>query len=176
MISILAMLAAFAGAQQSSLSRKGNSVSVDPIPLTSIARGKPGTVSIRFHVSPGFHVNSNTPKSEFLIPTALKLNPPTDIVIGKITYPEGREMAFAFSPEDKLSVYSGNFTLNVVVRPLGTVLPAKYAVHGQLRYQSCDNAACYPPKQLPVNFEIKVVKAKAESVHKNPAQSPHVHR
>lgn len=175
-ISILSVLAVFAGAQEVP-TRKGNSVSIDPVPLTTITRGKPGTVQLRFHVSPGFHVNSNTPKSEFLIPTALRLNPPTDVVIGKVTYPEGREMAFAFSPDDKLSVYSGTFVLNVIVRPLASVLPAKYAVHGQLKYQACDNAACYPPKQLPVDFEIKVIKAAATATgRRNPAQSPHAHR
>jgi hypothetical protein len=97
-------------------------------------------------------------------------------VIGRITYPEGREMAFAFSPDDKLSVYSGTFLLDVVVRPLASVLPAKYAVHGQLKYQACDNAACYPPRQLPVDFEVKVIRAAVETVRKNPAQSPHAHR
>jgi hypothetical protein len=43
-----------------------------------------------------------------------------------------------------------------------------------MRYQACDNAACYPPKQLPVQFEVKVVKA-PRATAKNPAQSPHVH-
>ena len=37
-------------------------------------------------------------------------------------------------------------------------------------------AACYPPKQLPISFEIRVLKAAAESVRRNPAQSPHAHK
>jgi len=63
----------------------------------------------------------------------------------------------------------------VLVRPLRTVMPAKYAVHGMLKYQACDNAACYPPKQLPISFEIKVIKAASETRHRNPAQSPNIH-
>jgi hypothetical protein len=151
------------------------SVSMSPAPLITITRGKPGTVDLHFRVDPGFHINSNTPRSEFLIPTVLKLTAPTDIVVGKVIYPPGEEMSFPFAPEEKLSVYTSVFILGVVVRPLASVVPGKYAFHGQLKYQACDKAACYPPKQLPVDFQVKV--AKSSAAHgKNPAQSPHVHR
>jgi hypothetical protein len=47
-------------------------------------------------------------------------------------------------------------------------------MHGVLRYQACDNAQCFPPKTLPVSFEVKVTRELATH-HANPAQSPHVH-
>jgi hypothetical protein len=71
-------------------------------------------------------------------------------------------------------VYTGDFTVDVVVRPLHSVPKGKYTIRGTLKYQACDNAACYPPKQLPVSFEIKVSKA-PPAPRKNPAQSPHAH-
>ena len=149
-------------------------VTISPVPVTTVTRGKPGIVNLHFRVASGYHVNSNKPKLEYLIPTTLKLNPPTDIVVGRITYPNGEEMSFPFAPDEKLSVYGGNFSLAVTVRPLSTVLPGKYSLRGQLRYQACDKASCYPPKSLPVDFEVKIAKA---AVHKgNPAQSPHAHR
>ena len=156
------------------VSRKTPSVTMSPAPTVAVTRGKANTVSLRFHLGAGFHVNSNHPKSEFLIPTALKLNAPTDIMIGGVSYPPGEEMSFAFAPDDKLSVFTGDFPVTVEVRPLAGVLPAKYMIHGELRYQACDNAACYPPKKLPVQFEVKVVKAPPPP-RKNPGQSPHVH-
>src|SRR5262249_3133396 len=169
------LMASSAFAQDDMLGSKKPSVTMLPPPLPVVTGGKPGEARLRFRISPGFHINSNTPKSEFLIPTVLKLDAPTDIVVGKVTYPPGIDMSFAFAPEEKLSVYSGEFTVGVVVRPLHTVIPGKYAFRGQLRYQACDNAACYPPKQLPVQFEVKV--AKAPVPHKaNPAQSPHAHK
>lgn len=145
-----------------------------PPPLVTITRGKPGTVELHFRIESGFHINSNKPRSEFLIPTSLKIDAPTDIVVGKITYPAGEERSFPFAPDQKLSVFNGEFALTVIVRPLATVVPSKYALHGQLKYQACDNAACYPPKKLPVDFEVKVVKGPRPH-RKNPAQSPHAH-
>ncbi len=154
--------------------RKTPSVTMSPAHMVTVTRGKRSRVSLRFHVGAGFHVNSNHPRSEFLIPTALKLNPPTDIIIGGVSYPAGEEVSFAFAPEDKLSVNTGEFPVTVDVRPLAGVFPARYMIHGELRYQACDNAACYPPRKLPVQFEVNVVKGPPPR-RKNPGQSPHIH-
>jgi hypothetical protein len=153
---------------------KGPSVTVAPVPLVTAPRAAQTMVNLNFRVGRGFHINSNTPKSEFLIPTALKMDLPTDIVLGKIDYPEGTDMSFPFSPDEALNVYNGDFTIAVAVHPLRSVVPGKYVMHGVLRFQACDNAQCFPPKTLPVSFEVKVVK-EAAGPHRNPAQSPHVH-
>ncbi len=150
------------------------SVTMVPVPLTTTPRAAQTMVDLNFRVGGGFHINSNVPKSEFLIPTTLRIDVPTDIILGKIEYPAGEELNFPFSPDEKLSVYSGDFTIAVAVHPLASVVPGKYEMHGVLRYQACDKAACYPPKNLPVSFEVKVVKQPAAH-HANPAQSPHVH-
>ncbi len=168
---ILLACASFSSAQTPG---KAPTLTVAPVPLVTARRTKQTTVEINFRVPPGYHVNSNTPKSEFLIPTTLRIEVPTDIVLGKTEYPAGKDMTFPFSPDEKLNVYSGDFTIAVGVHPLHSVVPGKYAMHGVLRYQACDNAACYPPKNLPVSFEVKVVK-EPPAPHKNPAQSPHVH-
>lgn len=159
---------------QESFARKIPSVTMSPAPVATVTRGKSNPVPLEFHVESGFHINSNKPTEEYLIPTTLKVDALTDIVLGKTTYPPGQEMSFAFAPNEKLSVYTGGFTLTVSVRPLTSVLPGKYGFRGTLRYQACDNAACYPPKNLPVQFEVKVVKAPPPH-KKNPAQSPHAH-
>src|SRR5579864_2887059 len=133
---------------QDSPGRKAPSVTLSPAPVTSVIRGRATSVELRFRVGSGFHINSNKPAAEYLIPTTLKLDVPTDIVVGKISYPPGKQMSFAFAPDEKLSVYSGEFSVLVQVRPLASMLPGKYEIRGRLRFQACDNAACYPPKQL----------------------------
>lgn len=153
---------------------KAPTLTMAPVPLTNVQRAKETMVNLSFRIPHGYHINSNTPHSEFLIPTALKMDVPTDIVLGKIQYPAGEDATFPFSPDEKLSVYSGDFTIALGVHPLHSVVPGKYEMHGVLRYQACDNAACYPPKNLKVSFEIKVLKEPGEH-RANPAQSPHIH-
>ncbi|MGA9391392.1 MAG: protein-disulfide reductase DsbD domain-containing protein [Candidatus Sulfotelmatobacter sp.] len=153
---------------------KAPTLTVADVPLVTAERTQATMVNLNFRVPPGYHINSNTPKSEFLIPTVLRMDVPTDIILGKVEYPPGEDASFPFSPDEKLSVYGGDFTIGLAVHPLHSVVPGKYQMHGVLRYQACDNAACYPPKNLPISFEIKVVKEPPPH-HANPAQSPHVH-
>jgi hypothetical protein len=145
-----------------------------PPPVVTAVQTKNATIPLSFNVARGYHVNSNQPKEEFLIPTALKIDATTDIVISKTIYPEGKDMSFAFAPDEKLNVYTGDFQIDVVVHPLRSVEPGKYIVRGTLKYQACDNTACYPPRNLSVSFDVKIAKAKPKP-SANPAQSPHVH-
>jgi len=167
---VFALLAGAALAQ----SGKAPSVTFAAVPLVTAPRTIQTKVNLNFRVAPGFHINSNAPKSEFLIPTNLKMDLPTDIVLGKIGYPAGTDVSFPFSPDEALNVYTGDFTIAVLVHPLRSVVPGKYVMHGVLRYQACDNAQCFPPKTLPVSLDVKVVKEPPGPRH-NPAQSPHVH-
>ena len=160
---------------QDDIGPAGLAVKTVSTPVVTIVQGKSGAVPLVFRVAGGYHINSNRPKSEFLIPTALKVEATTDIVIGRTTYPEGHDMSFAFAPDEKLNVYTGEFEIDVLVRPLRSVQVGKYALRGTLKYQACDNQACYPPKQLPVTFDVKIAKA-APAPRKNPAQSPHAHQ
>jgi hypothetical protein len=171
---LVTLVAGVVSAQDFPAGSRAPSVAYFAPEIKSVYRGHPGTVQLQFRIASGFHINSNQPKQEYLKKTELKLDAPTDIAVMKVAYPTGEDRSFPFDPDEKLNVYSGDFAVDVTVRPLKTVLPAKYAVHGMLKYQACDNAACYPPKQMPISFEIKVTKDPAVR-KRNPAQSPHAH-
>src|SRR6201981_2809504 len=130
----IALLLVTSCALAQSPGKRAPSVTMAPVEPVTVTRGKGGAVSLHFRVAPGFHINSNTPKSEFLIPTALRIDAPTDIAITRLSYPAGKDMSFPFAPDEPLNVYSGDFTVTMAVRPLHTVLPGKYAIHGELKY------------------------------------------
>ncbi len=116
----------------------------------TVAAGKKSTLELRFQVVNGFHVNSHTPKSELLIPTALKLDPAPGIKNDVPEYPAGTSYSFSFQPDEKLDVYTGGFAIKVPV----VAAAGDHTVKGVLRYQACDHAACYPPKSLPVEIAV----------------------
>ena len=65
-------------AAQESFTRKVPSVTMYPAEVTSVTRGRANGVDLRFRVEPGFHINSNKPAAEYLIPTSLSwIRPPT---------------------------------------------------------------------------------------------------
>lgn len=148
-------------------------VQAAPIAVVKVSPGKATEFPLTFRVPTGYHINSNKPTSDLLIPTVVHLNPPTDIYIGT-TYPPGRDLRFKFAPGEKFNVYTGDFALQTLVRaaskaPLGT-----YRVHGEMKFQACDDRACYPPGRVPVAFDVRVVKsAKAHGRHRYPT-SPNI--
>jgi hypothetical protein len=112
----------------------------------TVAAGKSAVLELRFHVVDGYHVNSHTPKSELLIPTVLKLDAVDGVKAGALEYPAGKAYSFSFDPAEKLDVYAGDFIVKLPV----VATAGEHTINGTLRYQACDNAACYPPKSVPV--------------------------
>ncbi|NIR52688.1 hypothetical protein GWO43_29190, partial [candidate division KSB1 bacterium] len=68
-------------------------------------------IAIKGKIDDKWHVNSNNPSEEFLIPTVVKFDSMPNIEVSRIEYPEGEMRRFEFS-ENPLSVYEGE----VIVR------------------------------------------------------------
>ncbi len=152
-------------------------VTLAPIAKVTVAQGASAPVRMWFRVAPGYHINSNHPGSELLIPTVVNVEVPTDVSVAKIAYPKAEELTFPFSPDEKLSVYTGDFAISALVIAAKSTPRGTYRVHGNLRYQACDNRACYPPTNVPLEFDVTVAKpAVTHAARGNPAQSPHVHK
>ena len=119
--------------------------------LTDGVEVKPGTeqtVELRFRVDEGYHINSHKPMDDLLIPTTLKFVPGTVQVVGT-EYPQGEIIKLIGSGEG-LDVYQGEFRVHLrVVAPRGFS-----ALTGTVRYQACDNEACFPPKTLAVKLVV----------------------
>ena len=113
----------------------------------TVAAGKRTVLELRFRVDDGFHVNSHTPKSDLQIPTALELGGAGGVKALAAEYLAGKEFSFSFDPKEKLDVYSDDFVVKVPV--VATAGP--HELKGELKYQACDHAACYPPRTLPVD-------------------------
>lgn len=107
-------------------------------------------LTLRFAIQTGLHINSHQPHSQFLIPTTLTFDAPSGIRIATIQYPPGVDYHFRFSPKHPLSVYAGEFSLLMPVR----ARPGHYTLHGQLRYQACDDRTCNPPQTLPLTLDV----------------------
>ena len=132
------------------------SVEMAPVAEVHLRPGQTAKVALDFRVSANFHINSSKPKSTLLIPTSLKLVAPKPLEIAAIQYPPGEDQSFPFSPNEKLSVYSGDFEIVALLKAPSSATDSRYHVAGELYYQACDKNACYPPKKMPVNFDVRV--------------------
>ncbi len=133
-------------------------VTMAPVGSVQLRAGATASVELDFRIGSEFHINSHQPKADYLIPTALKLNAPEQLTVADLKYPAGEDMTFPFSPNEKLSVYSGDFSISAVLKAPANAAAGSYPVKGELRFQACDHSACYPPHSIPVQFQVTVVK------------------
>jgi hypothetical protein len=118
----------------------------DSLQLTA---NKPQDVELRFRVESGFHINSHKPKDELLIPTELKLDSGS-FRIANEQYPPGSRFHLQVGNGEDLDVYQGEFRVALRIEaPRGDS-----TLSGSLRYQACDNAACFPARTLPVKIAV----------------------
>ncbi len=168
-IALIALLPAAAVAQG-----RSPNITVAPVPTVVVTRGGHAQFTLEMRVNRGFHVNSNHPYDELLLPTIVHFDVPDGIMIANVKYPEGQDLVLPFMGNQKLNVYSGAFVVAAEVRPARSIGYGTERVHGQVKFQACDDHQCFPPRTVPFEFDVKVVRP---AVHKHPAKSndsPHV--
>lgn len=119
---------------------------------------KPGDeirIAVKAAVDQGYHVNSNKPKEDFLIPTSLSITSTNGIKNTGIVYPKSKDYTFAFS-DKPVSVFEGNFTIFAKVRVPENLKPGNYKLTLTVEYQACNDETCLPPNSATSTVTIKV--------------------
>lgn len=133
-------------------------VSLEPVP-----RGRSFEVAVVADVVLGYHMNSNKPLDEFLIPTTLSAQLPPGLKQLEIIYPEGQLLKFSFSPDKPLSVYSGRATLRMRLEAAADAPLGAQTIPLTLRYQACNDTTCLPPVSVPVAVKVQISSAGARA-------------
>ena len=138
---------------------RGQTQSRQPVPSLSVRYEKAagdsgsavGALIVHVEIASGWHINSNAPLDEFLVPTTvearaegLEFGPP------KFPTPE-RVHSDAFGGD--ILLFSGAFDVEMPVLRKTAPKPAVGAqawprTRVTLKYQACDHATCYAPKEV----------------------------
>lgn len=116
----------------------------------SVAAGTPSPITLHFRVAEGLHINSHTPKDSFLIPTTFSIPDGEGVRLDAAAYPPGAVISLAIDPKTRLSVYTGEFTIEARI----VAAAGNHLMQGKLRYQACDNNQCMPPKTIDVAIDV----------------------
>jgi DsbC/DsbD-like thiol-disulfide interchange protein len=149
----------FASAFLFAADSKPAQVSVDPIATVTAIRGKAAKAEIHLKVGSGFHINSNKPTSDLLIPTSIEFAPNAHIKIGKVEYPAGQDFKIPIAPDEKLSVYAGDVKIVAPLVVARATPPGAYNLKATLTYQACSDNSCFPPKKLALDVPVNVQSA-----------------
>ncbi len=149
----LGLAGLFALGQADSASRsvlKGAAVEYLFPEQVTVPAGKAADVTLHFRIAPGLHINSHTPKDEFLIPTSFAIPDGLGVRLEAANYPAGTDFTLPSDPESKLSVYTGEFSIQARI----VAEPGNHLVEAKLHFQACNDTQCMPPKTIPVAIDV----------------------
>jgi len=120
-------------------------------------RGRTVQAAIVIDIPSGYHVNANRPLGKYAIPTALKIEAPRGVTVGAVTYPRAIVRKLKAVNNEPLAVYEGRAILRFNVTVAANYQGGEVVLKGHLRYQSCNDEVCFPPKNQDLDLGIGVV-------------------
>jgi DsbC/DsbD-like thiol-disulfide interchange protein len=157
------------GAGQPSIpsSQKPGAVSVDTPHLAVTTSVSAGSVSpgaqflLLVDVSPKPKMHVYAPGEKDVIPVTLTLEPDESYKAAKPEFPKAEQYFFeqikliqlVYSKPFRIA-QSVSFAATPVLRERARAAGGSITVKGSLRYQTCDDKVCYPPKTVPLAWTV----------------------
>ena len=148
-----------------SISVGGEGPGIDTRHLTATLSAAQGVVApggrtslfVDINPKPKMHVYS--PEQKDYIPVSIALDANPAFKAERAVFPKPEKMFFAPLKETQL-VYSKPFRIvqNIVLKPQSSNV-GEIKITGTLRYQACDDAICYLPKDVPVSWTVRLKSA-----------------
>ncbi|MBL8179692.1 MAG: hypothetical protein JNK48_33750 [Bryobacterales bacterium] len=138
-----------------SLFAQGNILTIAAPPKLQAKKNTTVTAKLEVQLRNGYHVNSNTPSDDYLIPLRLTWTA-APLAMKGVAYPKPKMEKYEFS-EKPLSVFTGDFNLVTTFQVPASAAPGMQVISGKIRYQACTHKECFPPKTVEVKLPVDIV-------------------
>ncbi len=156
----------------SSVQAQQSVVSVRTIaPEEPLKAGNPSVLTVELNISDRYHINSEKPLEDYLIPTALELEPSPGITFGESVFPPALMKSFSFS-DSPMSVFEGIVKINVEMIPDSDIAPKDMEIKGRVHYQACNDTSCLPPVWESFSLTVSVEAAGPTAAAMQTAPAP----
>lgn len=119
-----------------------------------VSQGDEFKTTLEITIDQTWHINSQKPNDDFLIPSEITAKG-NGVKLIKVIYPEAHNIKLAFS-EELVSVYEGTASAKLTFRVDKNAPVGKQKVLVTLDYQACNDMTCMPPNDVATEFEIEV--------------------
>ena len=108
-----------------------------------VRSGAPFEVRVRLTVKPPYHLNANPAGGANLVPTTVELDESSGVTLLGVDYPTGVAMT-AGGQSAPIPVYQDEVILTARLEMAEGAAPGPLEIPIRVRYQACDDRACYP--------------------------------
>lgn len=128
--------------------------------LDKLYAGSENKVVLKVDIEESWHINSDQPYEDFLIPTAITLTENKGFSLTKVVYPKAKDYKFSFS-DKPLSVWAEEIYIGTILKVNDDVKPGIYNLVFTLDYQACNDMSCLAPTFTTDTLRIEVADKKA---------------
>jgi thiol:disulfide interchange protein DsbD len=126
-----------------------------------VYQGEPISVNLSIIVKSTWHINSNKPNDEFLIPSEITAKG-SGVKLSTVKYPQAKDLKLSFS-EEPVSVYEATSNAKLTFISNANAPLGKQKVIVTLDYQACNDVSCLPPNVTTTEFELEIIEKKSEA-------------
>lgn len=127
--------------------------------LDKVYSGSEFKIALKVNIDKEWHINSNQPYEDYLIPSELTIDEDKRFKLIKVAYPKAHDFKFAFS-ESPLSVWEEEILIGAIVNVGEDVEPGTYSIIVNFDYQACNDMSCLAPTSISDTVEIIVADRK----------------
>ncbi len=130
---------------------------VDVLAYVQSPHARPGEVIravLELDIDESWHVNSDQPLEEFLIPTEVFFDD-TSLAVGKIIFPPAEVRKLAISDAD-MALFEGRAAIGIELQLPPDLPHGQLEVRGVVSYQACDDEKCLAPEEEPFALTLEV--------------------
>lgn len=120
-----------------------------------IIPGSEFKVALKVIIDEPWHINSDKPYDDFLIPSDIAIGGFEGILLKQTAYPKANDITLSFS-EEPLSVWEGEVYMGALLTTSEQLQPGSYKLIVILNYQACDNSTCLAPSSVEDTLIIEV--------------------
>ena len=113
-------------------------------PVEPVYAGAQATLTIELQIARNYHINSNKPLQDYLIPTSVEFDPSPGIDFEEAVFPEALVKKLPVS-DTPMSVFERAVKITAALRLAEDFSQKEAIVYGRLRSQACDRNSCLPP-------------------------------
>jgi thiol:disulfide interchange protein DsbD len=136
------------------------------LPAEALAKQNSYTILVELNISKGWHINSNQPLEEFLIPTEIKFQDIEGVSFGKIHYQKPELVDFSFS-DTKVSVYEGKSYARTTITITPDFADEDLVIRANIDYQACNDQSCLAPTSVSVTKLVTILEAGSNIIPQN---------
>ena len=116
--------------------------------------GKEFRVKLFVDIKSGWHINSNKPNDEFLIPTEISIKE-KNVKLLKVDFPKAENLNLSVS-DKPVSVFTGKFPIGLTLIIEKSFTADKLEIPVVFSYQGCNDQTCMPPADLTSNLSVSI--------------------